>query len=72
MATNKTRTNLSVEEKLYRAIQGLFVLQARQLDLGNEAIRQILGVDKAEVNSVAKLINKAIRKHGKAVTRRNS
>jgi hypothetical protein len=72
MAKNRTRANLSLEEKLYKATQALFILQARQLNVGNEAIREILGVDKTEINSIAKLINKAIRKHGKDAPQRNS
>ena len=61
-----------MEEKLYKAIEALFILQARRLNLGNDAIRQILGVDKAEVNAIAKLINRAIRKHGKSTAQRDS
>jgi hypothetical protein len=50
----------------------LFVIQARQLDMWNEGIRKILGIDKSEINAIAKLVNQAIRKHGKDIKRRNS
>lgn len=62
MAKTKKRTPATAEEKLYKAVQALFVLQARQLDMGNAEMRAILGVEKAEVNAVAKLVNKALRK----------
>ena len=61
MAT-KRRAMLTAEEKLYKAIQALFILQARQLDMGNAEIRAILGGDIAEVTAVAKMVNKALKK----------
>lgn len=63
MAKTVKRHQLTTEEKLYKAIQALFIMQARQLDLGNDDMRRILGVEKAEVNAVAKLVNKALRKN---------
>jgi hypothetical protein len=65
MTKTKTRVSLTPDEKLYKAIQALFILQARQLDMGNEDIRKILRVDKSEVSAVAKLVNKAVKKYGK-------
>lgn len=65
MAKNKKRVVLATEEKLYKATQALFILQARQADMGNAEIREILGVEKAEVNAVAKLVNKALKKANK-------
>ena len=62
MAKTRKRVVLTSEEKLYKAIQALFILQARQLDMGNVDIRTILGVEKAEVNAVAKVVNKALKK----------
>jgi len=53
---------LSTEEKLCRAAQALFVLQARWLDIPNKEIRSILKCDQAEVDSVAVLVNKALKK----------
>ncbi len=60
-----TRVKLSSEERLYKATQALFILQARQIDMGNEEIRKILGVDKSEINAVAKSVNKALKKQRK-------
>lgn len=62
MAKNKKRTILTTEEKTCRAIQAIFILQARQADMRSAEIREILGVDKTEVSAVAKLVNKALRK----------
>lgn len=62
MAKNKKRVVLTTEEKLYRAIQGLFILHARQIDMGNKEIREILGGDQANIDVVAKVVNKAIKK----------
>jgi hypothetical protein len=58
------RIILTVEEKLLKAVQALFILHARQLDMSNKDVREILMVDQADVDVVAKLVNKAIRKHG--------
>ena len=72
MAKTRKRTVLTTEEKLYKAIQALFILRARQLDMANKEMREILGVDQAEIDAVAKLVNKAIKKHGKGTTKGNS
>jgi len=58
----KTKKRLSTEEKLYKAIQALFILHARQLDMGNKEIRGILGGDQADIDVVAKVVNKALKK----------
>lgn len=71
MAKRK-RTTLTSEEKLYRAVRALFILQARQLGMGNGDMRQILGGDRTEVDAVAKVINKVLKKHGKDTAKRNS
>lgn len=60
------RTVLNNEEKLLKAVQALFVLHARKVDMGSEEIRHILGIDKAEVNAVAKIVNKALKKAEKS------
>ncbi|MFH0829520.1 MAG: hypothetical protein V1907_05120 [Candidatus Kerfeldbacteria bacterium] len=62
MAKTKKRARLTTEERLYKAMQALFILHARQLDMGNKEIRKILGVDQAEVDVVAKVVNKALKK----------
>jgi hypothetical protein len=62
MTKNKTRATLSSDEKLYRAARGLFILMARQVDMGNKEMREILGGDQAEIDAVAKVVNKALRK----------
>lgn len=72
MATNKKRVALTTEEKLYKTMRALFILHARQIDMSNREIRDILGVDRSEVNAVAKLVNKAIKRHGKSSTEGNS
>lgn len=64
MAKTKRRAVLTTEEKLYKAMQALFILQARQLGMSNKEMRQILGVGLAEIEIVAKLVNKAMEKHG--------
>ena len=61
MAKTK-RTMPALEGKLCKVVQALFIPQARQLGMGNAEIRAILGVDKTEVNAVAKLVNKALKK----------
>lgn len=66
MATNKKRVVLTPEEKLYKAIQALFVLHARQIDMGNKEIREILGGDQADIDAVAKVVNKALKRYGKS------
>ena len=63
--TKNPKKVLTPDEKLYKAVQALFVLQARLLDMGNEDIRKILGVEKAEVNQIAKIINKTLKKASK-------
>jgi hypothetical protein len=65
MPKNKKRAALTAEEKLYKATQALFILQARQLDMGNKEIREILGVDRGSVDAVAKVVNKALKKSKK-------
>ena len=67
MAKNKKRVVLTLEEKLCKAVQVLFVLHARQIDMSNKEIRELLGGDQAEIDEVAKVINKAIKRYGKKV-----
>jgi hypothetical protein len=62
MAKTKTRTTLTADEKLYKAVQALFVLHARQVDMGNKEMREILGGDQASIDAVAKVVNKALKK----------
>ena len=70
--TKNKRIVLTIEEKLYKAAQALFILQARKLDMSNADMRDILRVDQAEIDEVAKLVNKAIKKHGKSTQKGNS
>lgn len=65
MAKNRTRVVLTTEEKFYKAIQALFVLHARQVGMGNEEMRKILGGEKADINAVAKVVNKTLKKNEK-------
>jgi DNA-binding transcriptional regulator LsrR (DeoR family) len=65
MQKNRKRAALTAEDKLYKAVQALFILEARQLDMGNKEIREILGVDRANVDAVAKAVNKALKKFKK-------
>ncbi len=62
MAKTRTRTILTAEEKLYKAVQALFILHARQVDMGNKEMREILGCDQADIDAVAKVVNKALKK----------
>lgn len=61
----KNRTRLTAEEKLYKAVQALFVLHARQIDMGNKDMRELLGGDQADIDAAAKVVNKALKKYGK-------
>ncbi|QQR82713.1 hypothetical protein IPJ70_01195 [Candidatus Campbellbacteria bacterium] len=63
--TKKKRMALTTEEKLYKGVQALFILHARQVGMGNKEMREILGIDQADVDAVAKIVNKTIRKYGK-------
>jgi transcriptional regulator len=65
MQKNRKRAALTAEDELYKAVQALFILEARQLDMGNKEIREILGVDRANVDAVAKAVNKALKKFKK-------
>lgn len=66
MAKSKNkRVVLTPEEKLYKAIQALFILQARKIDMPNKEMREILGVERADIDAVAKVINKALSKQKK-------
>jgi hypothetical protein len=62
MAKGKT---LSLEEKTYRALQGIFIAQAIQMKVANADMQKVLGCGRPEVDAVAKIINKALKKHGK-------
>ena len=62
MAKTRTRTILTAEEKLYKAVQALFILHARQVDMGNKEMREILACDQADIDAVAKVVNKALKK----------
>jgi hypothetical protein len=62
MAKTKKRVVLTTEEKLHKAVQALFVLHARQVDMGNKEMREILGGDQADIDAVAKVVNKALKK----------
>jgi len=62
VAKTRTRTILTAEEKLYKAVQALFILHARQVDMGNKEMREILGCDQADIDAVAKVVNKALKK----------
>lgn len=66
MATTKKRVVLTAEEKLYRAIQALFVLHARQIDMSNVEMRELLGGDRADIDAAAKVVNKALKRYGKS------
>lgn len=61
------RVILTTEEKLLKAMHALFVLHARQIDMSNKDMREILGIDQGDVDALAKVVNKALKKHGKEV-----
>jgi hypothetical protein len=60
--TKRQRIVLTPEEKLYRARCGLFILHLRQQGMGNREMREILGGDQAEIDAVAKVVNKGLRR----------
>ncbi|PIR68120.1 hypothetical protein COU49_03010 [Candidatus Nomurabacteria bacterium CG10_big_fil_rev_8_21_14_0_10_35_16] len=62
MPKNRTRVILTPEAKLYKATQALFILQARQIDMSNKDMREILACDQAEIDAVAKVVNKTLKK----------
>lgn len=66
MATTNKRVVLTLEEKLYRAIQALFILHARQIDMSNKEMRELLGGDQTDIDAAAKVVNKALKRHGKS------
>ncbi len=66
MATTKKRVVLTPEEKLYKATQALFVLHARQIDMSNKEMRELLGGDQADIDAAAKVVNKALKRYGKS------
>jgi len=72
MTRTKGRVMLRPEEKLYRAVCGLFILHARQLNMGNKEMREILGGDQADIDIIAKVVNKTLNKYGKKTPKRNS
>jgi hypothetical protein len=55
----------SAEEKLLRAMHGLFILQAAQVGLSGAEMRKILGVGMSDVTPVLKASNRAIKKRDK-------
>jgi hypothetical protein len=61
----KTKTRLTAEEKLYKVMQALFVLHARQIDMSNKEMRKLLGGAQADIDAVAKIINKALKRDEK-------
>lgn len=66
------RVLLTAEEKLLKATHALFILHARQVDMSNKDMREVLGIDQADIDAVAKIVNKALRNYGKNTTKGNS
>lgn len=62
----KTRKVLSSEEKTLKALHGLFILHAAQLQIGGKEMRQILGIGMNEITPTLKIVLKAIKKQSKA------
>ena len=67
MKKSKTRErkDLSVEEKIMRALQGILILQAANIGLSGGEIRKILRINKNEITPILKAATKAIKKHTK-------
>ncbi len=62
MTKNKKRTFLTVDEKIQKALNALFILHAVQLKMKNADMRKILGVAMRDINGPAKAVNKALKK----------
>jgi hypothetical protein len=71
MAKNK-RIVLTVEEKLLRAVQAIFIIQALQMKMGGHDVRKILGVGMKEITPIKKAVDKTLKKYGKNAQKRNS
>lgn len=67
MAKNKKRErkDLGVEEKTMKALQGIFILQAANIELSGGEIRKILGINMNEITPIVKVATKAIKKYSK-------
>lgn len=65
MKKNKTRErkDLSIEEKTLKALQGMLILQAANIELSGSEIRKILGINMNEITPILKAATKAIKKH---------
>jgi hypothetical protein len=61
-----TKAN-STEDKVLRAMHGLFILQAAQIGMTGAEMRKILGIAMNEVTPTFKVINRLLKKnHDKA------
>jgi hypothetical protein len=60
------KSRLSSEDKMLKAMHGLFILQAAQLRMSGGDMRKILGIGMNEVTPILKASNRAIKKAGQA------
>jgi hypothetical protein len=61
-----TKVN-STEDKVLRAMHGLFILQAAQIGMTGAEMRKILGIGMNEVTPTFKAVNRLLKKkHDKA------
>ena len=65
MPKNRTRKVLSGEEKLLKALQGMFILQAASMQMSGAEIRKILGINMNEITPILKAASKAMKNHPK-------
>ena len=66
MAKNRTRKVLTGEEKILKALQGMFILQAAHMQMSGKEIRKILGINMNEITPILKAASKAMKNHKKA------
>jgi hypothetical protein len=56
------KNKLSTDEKLLKAMHGLFILQAAQSGMSGGDMRKVLGIAMNEVTPILKIANRAVKK----------
>ncbi len=46
-------------------MHALFILQARQIGMGKKEMREILGSGQEDIDIVAKVVNRTLKRYGK-------
>lgn len=63
---------LSSEEKLLRAAQAIFILQASRVKMGGHDKRKMLGVAMKDITAIKKSVDKTLKRYEKSSKERNS